>query len=216
MSKLKGRPEKILTREDVQIAMARTRSNMAAARSLHVSYPHYKRYAKLFKDESTGLTLFELHKNQSGKGIPKIVTEKISKEKFKKILNGDAPIYSWNPETLKSYIIKFGVMEEKCGKCGFKERRVIDLKPPLILTFKDGDKKNWHLSNLEFLCYNCHFLYVGNVLSKKQLISLEDYNTGKQREDVDWEIDQDTLEYFQELGLTDPTPPSGSEFIDYL
>lgn len=216
MSNREGRPKKILTKEDIKLAMSRTRSNMAAARSLHVSFPHYKKYAKLYKDENSGSTLFDLHSNQSGSGIPKIFTEHISKKRFKQILNGEAPIYSWNPETLKKYVIHFGVLEEKCGKCGFCERRVLDLKPPLLLNFKDGNKHNWHLKNLEFLCYNCYFLYVTNILSKKQIISLEDYNTGKQVEDFTWEIDAQTLEYFQELGLAAPTIPSGSEFIDYL
>lgn len=216
MSNREGRPKKILTKEQILLAISRTRSNMAAARSLHVSFPHYKKYAKLYKDDATGSTLFDLHSNQSGSGIPKIFTEHISKKRFKQILNGEAPIYSWNPETLKKYIIHFGVLEEKCGKCGFCERRVLDLKPPLLLNFKDGNKHNWHLKNLEFLCYNCYFLYVNNVLSKKQIISLEDYNTGKQVEEFTWEIDEQTLEYFQELGLTTPTPSTGSEFIAYL
>ena len=57
---------KPLSKEQIVAAQAKTLSNMAAARYLHVSYQHYKRYAKLYK-------LFEGHKNQSGKGIPKFL-----------------------------------------------------------------------------------------------------------------------------------------------
>jgi len=64
------RAPKILTKEDIQRAQLRTRSNLAAARYLHVSYPHYRKYALLFKNED-GVTLFEAHKNQEGKGIAK-------------------------------------------------------------------------------------------------------------------------------------------------
>ena len=59
-----------LTKEQIVAAMARTKSNFAAARYLHVSYPHYKKYAKTFTDSETGKTLFDMHLNQSGKGIP--------------------------------------------------------------------------------------------------------------------------------------------------
>ena len=39
-----ARPSKILTKEDLLRAMSQTRSNRAAARYLHVSYNHYKKY----------------------------------------------------------------------------------------------------------------------------------------------------------------------------
>ena len=52
--------------------MAKTKSNRAAARYLNVSYQHYRKYAKLYKNED-GITLLEAHKNQAGKGIPKFL-----------------------------------------------------------------------------------------------------------------------------------------------
>jgi hypothetical protein len=67
-----SRKPKVLTKEQILAAQARTKSNFAAARYLHVSYPHYKKYAKTYTDSETGKTLFEMHLNQSGKGIPKI------------------------------------------------------------------------------------------------------------------------------------------------
>ena len=65
-----GRPSKILTKEDILRAMKQTRSNMHAARVLHVSYNHYKKYAKMYKNDE-GKTLLEAHMNQAGEGIPK-------------------------------------------------------------------------------------------------------------------------------------------------
>ena len=64
-----GRPSKILKKEDIQRAIKMTRSNRAAARYLHVSFTHYKKYAKTYTDIETGTTLFELHKNQAGRTI---------------------------------------------------------------------------------------------------------------------------------------------------
>ena len=72
MAKL-GRNPKPITREQLLAAMKMTKSNMACARYLGISYMHYSRYAKSYIDEETGKTLFDLHKNQSGKGIPKFL-----------------------------------------------------------------------------------------------------------------------------------------------
>ena len=54
-------------------AMDKTKSIMAAARYLNCSYHHLKKYMKLYKDEESGKTLFQIHKNQQGKGIPKFL-----------------------------------------------------------------------------------------------------------------------------------------------
>ena len=48
---------KPLSKAQILAAQAKTQSNMAAARYLHVSYQHYKRYAKMYY-------IFESHKNQ--------------------------------------------------------------------------------------------------------------------------------------------------------
>ena len=37
---------------------------------------------------------------------------------------------------------------EECAECGFKERRVLDYKMPLILHFKDKNKKNYRQENI--------------------------------------------------------------------
>ena len=54
----KGRPAKIITKEQLLNAQKMTKSNMSAARFLGISYEHYKRYAKSYIDEETGKTLF--------------------------------------------------------------------------------------------------------------------------------------------------------------
>ena len=62
MSNLK----KFLSKEQIVAAQGKTLSNMAAARYLHVSYQHYKKYAKMYN-------LFDTHLNQAGKGVPKFL-----------------------------------------------------------------------------------------------------------------------------------------------
>jgi hypothetical protein len=61
---------KPLTKEQIIAAMGVTKSNRAAARWLNVSYIHYKKWAKNYKDEN-GVVLFDKHLNQEGKGILK-------------------------------------------------------------------------------------------------------------------------------------------------
>ena len=66
----KARP---LTKESIISAMDKTKSVRAAARYLNCSYQHIKKWMKLYVD-SSGVSLFDAHKNQSGKGIPKFLS----------------------------------------------------------------------------------------------------------------------------------------------
>ena len=195
------KPAKILTKEDILRAMKMTRSNFAAARYLHVSYNHYKKYAKNYKNED-GITLLEAHKNQEGKGIPKFALKASSKIPLMDLLEGRVPIEHFNAREIKERIIFEALIEEKCKKCGFNERRVTDTKVPIILNFRDGNKKNWHLDNIEFLCYNCSFLYGVAPIEEKQAEAMEDYVKTK-ADEPDWEMDDHHIEHLKELGLYD-------------
>jgi hypothetical protein len=72
---------KPLSKEDVLRAQRITKSNRSAARYLGCSYNHYKRYARLYTNEE-GKTLFELHLNPSGKGIPKFAVNNTGKKAY--------------------------------------------------------------------------------------------------------------------------------------
>ena len=209
-------PTKILTKEDILRAMKMTRSNLAAARYLHVSYNHYKKYAKMYKNDD-GVVLLEVHKNQSGTGIPKFALKGSNKIPLMDLLEGRVPIEHFKAKEIKERLIFEGMIEEKCAKCGFSERRIKDTKVPVILNFKDGNKKNWHLDNLEFLCYNCSFLYAASPIEEKQAEAMEDYV--KTRDDEpDWELDEAHIEHLKSLGLYDDEEEKndGSEYISKL
>jgi hypothetical protein len=206
---------KPLMKSDIERAMAMTKSNRAGARYLHVSYIHYKRYAKLYTDEN-GTPLFDKHKNQSGKGISKFLPNKGKEPALKDIIEGRVPIDSYTPEKLKNRLIQESYLQECCSKCQFAERRVIDYKVPLILNFKDGNKKNWSLENLELLCYNHYFLYVGNIFTNKQIQHIEDYNPSTFESKSDWELDDYYKDHFTNLGLMDDEDEPGSEFVSKI
>ena len=139
-------------------AMSRTKSNRAAARYLSVSFVHYKKYAREYKDEASGVSLWEKHKNQSGTGIPKFLSGKSNEPSLKEIIEGNASPHSFTPQKIKDRMIAEGYLLEECCNCQMKERRVLDYKMPLLLHFKDKNKKNYRIENLELLCYNCFFL----------------------------------------------------------
>jgi len=158
-----GRKAINLSESEIKYAMSNTQSCMAAARFLNVSFDSFRKYASLYVDKETGKTLFELHKNRSGKGMKKTPKPKMHGHYgLMDILEGKYPKY--NSHRLKSRLLKSGLFEEKCNSCGFDERRISDYTVPLLLDHIDGDKTNHKRENLQFLCYNCYYLQVGNPL----------------------------------------------------
>ena len=188
---------KPLSKEQIVAAQAKTLSNMAAARYLHVSYQHYKRYAKLYK-------LFADHKNQSGKGIPKFLNSGKKMPAMVEIIEGRIAASSFDPNKLKYSLIEQGYLLEECAVCKFKERRVLDYKIPLLLHFKDKNSNNYSLDNVQLLCYNDYFLTVGDIFNKKdeQQIETQQEHNGT-TEQVNWEVDDYHLQRIKELGLDD-------------
>jgi len=215
----KGRPRKILTRDDIERAMKSTLSNMAASRYLHVSYPHYRKYAKQYIDEETGKTLFDLHKNEAGKGIPKFRSSEGKLPPLMDVIEGRVPIEHFSAKKMKERLVYEGLLKYECYSCGFSERRVADSRIPLIMHHKDNNKKNYRLENLELLCYNCSFLYAVSPITDEQVERMEDYVTNKQGEDFDWELDEHQIQHLKDLGLweeEDEDNMDGSDLISYL
>lgn len=206
---------KPLSKQQILAAMSQTKSNRAACRYLNCSYIHYKKWAKFYEATEEGYpNLFEQHKNQSGKGIPKFLTNSKKKPALLDIIEGRVAMTNFTPEKMKQRLIEEGFLKEECGVCGFHERRVSDYKMPIILHFKDKNKKNYRMENLEFLCYNCYYLSVSDIFSSKDLKQIEDhkpvYGT---TDEVNFEMDDYTLQRMRELGLYDP--PRGESDDDY-
>ena len=64
--------------------------------------------------------------------------------------------------------------------------------------------------NLEFLCYNCSFLYAASPIEEKQAEQMEDYVEHADKE-FDWELDNHHIEHLKELGLYEDDKEDGSE-----
>lgn len=200
----------MLTEQQIRNAMAYTLSNRGAARYLNVSFPTYRLYAKIYIDQKTGKTLFELHKNKSGKNIPKF--NHLSKEPYlDKLLKDGMSIESYSIGKLKNRLIVEGYLANECSKCGFNEKRIIDFKVPLLLNFKNGVKSDWRFENLEMLCYNCYYLNVGDIFTSREQRLLEDFGTAKTIDNVtpSFDLDDSLLERIEKF----TNERDGSEFI---
>lgn len=201
---------KPLSKEMIVAAQANTKSNMAAARYLHVSYQHYKRYAKMYK-------LFETHKNQSGKGIPKFLKGQGKEPALLDIIEGRVSAAHFTPAKIKYRLIEAGYLLEQCSMCGFQERRVLDYKMPLLLHFKDNNKSNYSKENIELLCYNHYFLTVGDIFTDKDVKQIESHQELNSTSDkVEWEVDDYHLQRLRELGLGDDEEDEINQYISRI
>jgi hypothetical protein len=209
---------KPLTKEQIVAAMGMTKSNRAASRWLNVSYIHYKKWAKLYKDEATGKTLFEVHLNQEGKGIKKWIGNHGKTPPLQDLINGITPMTSFSPTKVKKRLFEEGYLQEECILCGFNERRITDYKIPLLLNFKDKNTKNYRLDNLQVLCYNHYFLTVADVFNTADISQIEDsVPKNNTSEAINWELDDYQLEQLKQLGLYDPPKiDDGSDLVSRL
>lgn len=148
---------KFLSRAELEYALKTQQSIRAAAIYLNVAYNTLRRYAKMYDDpENPGQSLLDRYKNKPGKGKYKDLRPRV---RFADVLKGKHPWY--DKRKLKRQLIIEKILDESCNHCGFAERRVHDGEMPILLAHKDGDLTNMKLENLEFLCFNCYFLYVG-------------------------------------------------------
>ncbi len=208
---------KPISKEMCLAAMNKTKSVRAAARYLNCSYHHLKRYMKLYKDEESGKTLFDLHKNQQGKGIPKFLRASGKEPALLDIIEGRIDASSFSPDKLKYRLTTEGYLEECCGNCGFQEHRVTDHKVPLILHFKDKNKLNYRIENIQFLCYNCYFLFIDNVFTDRDIQQLEDHvPIYKTTDKINFELDDYHMQRLKELGLDGDDDDDPNQYISRI
>ena len=70
---------------------------------------------------------------------------------------------SYPPHRLRKKLIASQLKQEVCEVCGYSEKRITDGKVAILLAFKDGDRSNHVLENLEIVCYNCYHNTYGNL-----------------------------------------------------
>lgn len=159
MAKEAGRPRINLTEAQVRYAIQNTYSVAEAARFLNISYNTFKMYAKMYIDEETGKSLFDLHRKETRPpGVPDTRSYHCNqgyKEKLEDILSGK--IQGYSAKKLRKRLLLSGWVECKCENCGWDEPRITDGNYPLLLDFRDNNWRNQRLENIRLLCFNCYF-----------------------------------------------------------
>lgn len=154
----------------------------AAGEFLHCDQSTFVRYSKMYYDHETGLNLHQLFKkkkrelSKAGRPINKGYNPRNAS--LQDILDGKHP--SYNPEKLQNRLIIEGVLLEQCNICGFNARRIKDFRVPLKLAWKDGNVRNHTLDNLELVCYNCFYLYHGEIFDKRYRVDAQMYQKNRE------------------------------------
>ena len=119
--------------EIVDVALSSSSATSAASR-LGIKYSTFRIHAK---------RLGVFNTNQSGKGIPKPISDE-RKIPLNEIIEGKHPQYQSNK--LRIRLLKEGVKEHKCENCGLTEW--LGKKISLELDHIDGDRLNNKIENL--------------------------------------------------------------------
>ena len=160
-----GRPARMILESEILAAQTMAKTEKQVALKLGVAFVTYQKYATLYG-------IYGRVMNRAGKGINKpIKNENGGKYPLNRILMGEFPNYPI--ARLRLRLIRSNRMEPKCCTCGFCEKREMDGKYPLILGFKDGDKKNKLEANLQLYCYNCYFMNINAPHGRQTTFKLD-------------------------------------------
>jgi len=167
-----GRPRRMILESEILAAQSMAKTEKQVALKLGVAYVTYQKYATMYG-------IYGRVMNRAGRGINKPVkNENGGKYPLNRILLGEFPDYPI--ARLRLRLIRSNKIEPKCCTCGFCSKREIDGKYPLILGFKDGNKKNKLEANLQLYCYNCYFMNVNAPHGRQTTFKLD----GIDREDL--------------------------------
>ena len=169
----KKRISRVPLPNEILEAMARADHGIAkAAQELGCDTNTFRKWAKLLVPEA-----WDEYKQRSSELQPRgpqsfDITKSIWYQEAQSILEGKRPApHAWVTMPLKRLfkLISWGLIMVECNVCGFHEVRVTDRKMPILIHWKDGNKRNWHYDNLEIYCYNCYYLYMGGLQGMRKM-----------------------------------------------
>lgn len=135
-----------ITDQEIIEITTKSQTMALAAKRCGMAYTTFIRHAKR-------LGIYK--PNQGGRGI-KGEYQRKDKASTQDILEGKYPQYQ--TYKLKIRLIKEGIKEDKCERCGWHEKLEGSEFTPCELHHIDGNPENHLLSNLIILCPNCHSL----------------------------------------------------------
>ena len=215
-----------LTEDEIRDAMNNSGNPTEAARYMGISYRTFRKYANMYVDLETGKTLYELHVHGNPMYRKPRKYRELLPRKYKKQIDKLLTYRKWTiparVEILQKMLILHELNKEYCEHCNYHEKRVKDGKQPLLLHFIDGDRRNWTLSNIRWLCYNCYFIHVtdsfsGRVLRNMQSAPIVGDETSFESNLLFYKLDDATLKEIEQMQnfLDEGRYTEEEDLIDY-
>ena len=211
----------MISEEEIREAYIGAKSIREASTKLNIDQRTFAKYAKMYIDPETGKTLHELYKNKGRKGGKK---PHKGQRHYQRQIDGFLQVQRWvNPRRialLRAMLIKYDLSKDHCEICGYNRKRLKDDKLPLILHFVDGNKKNWVLDNIKFLCYNCYFQNINDPFTSRIIGNIESKNITEGFEEENklfFQLDDYYLKELEKLGkfAEDGRYKNVSDLIDF-
>ena len=216
-----------LTEDEIRDSMAHSRTIAEACRYMGINFKTWVKYASMYIDLETGKTLYEMHRKY---GNPNLIRPRKHKEYlprlYQKQIDNLLTYRKWTSPArvaiLKKMLILHELHKDACEHCGYHEKRVKDGKQPLLLHFVDGDRRNWQIENIRWLCYNCYFINVfdsfsGRVLRNMQSSPLVGDETSFESNLLFYNIDEAVLKEIENMQafLDEGRYKNEEDLIDY-
>lgn len=166
-----GIKRRIILKDQILNAIRHSTSIKGTASYLGVPISLLKPFLLEYKDDNTEKSLYETYFSTKNK-FSQVNKRKIKNKRitihdlFQKGMHG---LNSYTEGKIFREGIKLGYIKDECSCCGYNASRHIDGKKPLVLIFKDKNRKNWITTNLLILCFNCYFINISDISSEIEL-----------------------------------------------
>ncbi len=149
---------RMILESEILAVQSISKTGQECARNLGVHFNTYKKYADQYGIYGRCL-------NRTGKGTKKIRNPYKATQPIDEILQNKYP--NTNHYSVLKKLVRANLKKHECDVCGYREKRITDDVIPLILCFKDTDRQNFSLDNLEICCFNCAHNMHDAVIVKK-------------------------------------------------
>jgi hypothetical protein len=148
-------------------------SNRDGCRYLNVSFPRWKKYAKLYINKDLNKSYFQilLDKSNKRKGERVKILRQVHRKKkwdewyvkniIEKLNNNNLDVKIYTQKRLKEFLVDNEILAHRCACCGYSEKNIVSGRVPLLIDHINNDWNDFTIINLQLLCLNCFYQLVG-------------------------------------------------------